>query len=212
MDLGAGRDLHDELAGACLHAGAAVGALLGVHHGGAVGADGHGAELAGADAGAQAEAAKGAVQGTGGHLGGADAVMDAPVLIALVGVDAAVTADESHLALAGGSLHAHDGGDGGGVLGAGGGAGGDRGLALHDGGGAGAAAGEAAAAAVGAGQVAQDLFLTGVLLHLEDLGGDGQDQAEDGAHDRENDHGADDIHNIHFSSLLSRRQTGRRSP
>ena len=138
--------------------------------------------------------------------------MDAPVLIALVGVDAAVTADEGHLALAGGSLHAHDGGDGGSVLRAGGGAGGDRGLALHDGGGAGAAAGEAAAAAVGAGQVAQDLFLPGVLLHLKDLGGNGQDQAESRAHDRKNDHGADDIHNIHFSFLLSRRRTGRRSP
>ena len=127
-------------------------------------------------------------------------------------MDAAVAADEGHLPFAGGSLHAHDGGNGGSVLSAGGGAGGDGGLALHDGGGTGAAAGEAAAAAVGAGQVAQDLFLAGILLHLKDLGGDGQDQAEDRAHGREDQHGADDIHNIHSRFLLSQRQTGRRSP
>ena len=163
----------------------AVGALIRVHHGGAVGTDGHGAELAGLHAGAEAQAAEGALQGAAGHLGGGDAVLDAAILKALDGVGTAVAADEGHLPLAGGSGLAHDLGNGSGVLRAGGSAGGDRGLTGHDGGGAAGAAGVAAAAAVGAGQVAQNGLLTGVLFHLEDLGGHGQNQTEHAAQDTE---------------------------
>ena len=84
----------------------AVGALLGVHHGGAVGADGHGAELAGLHAGAEAQAAEAALQRTGSNLGGGDAVMHAhDTQSASDGVGAAVAADEGHLPLAGGSRH-----------------------------------------------------------------------------------------------------------
>ena len=72
------------------------------------------------------------------------------------------------------------------VLGAGGGAGGNGGLTGQNGLGAAAAAGVAAAAAVRAGQACLNLRQTGVDLDLEDLGGDGQDQAEDNAEGAQN--------------------------
>ena len=89
-------------------------------------------------------------------------------------------------------------------------AGAEGGAARQDGGGTAAAAGEAAAAAVGAGQMAQDGFLTGILLHLEDLGGDGQDQAEHRAQDAQDGDGGDDVHS-HFTAPLTK-SSGRRSP
>ena len=166
-------------------AGHAVGALVRVHHGGAVGTDGHGAKLAGLHAGAEAQAAEGALQGAGGHLSGGDAILDAHIIKPLDGIHAAVAADESDLPLAGGGLLAHDGGDGGGVLRAGRGAGVDRRVTGHNGGSAARAAGVAAAAAVGAGQMAENGLLTGVLFHLKDLGGHGQNQTEYAAQDTE---------------------------
>ena len=190
-------------------AGHAVRAVVGIHHGGAVGADGHGAELAGLHAGAEAQAAESALQRTGSDLGGGDAVMHAAILKALDGVGAAVAADESDLALAGGGLLAHDLGDSGSVLGARGSAGGHGSGAGQDGGSTAGAAGEAAAAAVGAGQVAEDLLLTGVLLDFKDLGGHGQDQAEQGAQDTQYRDGGNYI--SHIPCLLTR-PSGRRSP
>ena len=92
------------MAGAGAHAGAAVRALVGVHHGGAAGPNAHGAELAGLHTRAEAKAPEGAVQGAAGHLGSGDAVLHAHIVKALDGVHAAVAADEGHLALAGGGL------------------------------------------------------------------------------------------------------------
>ena len=146
--------------GAGLHAGAAVGALLRVHNGGAVGTDGHSTELAGVHTGAEAQAAEAALQRTGGNLGGREAVLHAHILKAL-GRLAAVAADESYLTLTGGSSHAHDLSDGGSIVGACGSASGDRSVAGQNGGSAASAAGIAAAAAVRTGQMAEDCFLAG---------------------------------------------------
>ena len=178
----------NQVPGAGGGAGHAGGALVRVHHGGAAGADGHGAELARGHTGAKAQAAEGALQGTARDLRRGDAVLDAHIVKALFRVHAAGAADESHLPLPGGSLHAHDFGDGGGVFRPGGSAGGDGSFSRQNGGGTAAAAGIAAAAAVGPGQQAQDGLLTGVLLYLENLGGHGQDQAEDRAQNAQDGH------------------------
>ena len=209
MDLLGDGDGGDQVAGAGGHAGTAVGALLGVHHGGAVGADGHSAELACLHAGAEAQAAEVALQGAGGHLGGGQAVLYAHIVKALLGVHAAVAADEGHLTLTGGSGLAHDLGDGGSVLGAGGSTGVDGSVAGQDGGSAAGTAGIAAAAAVGAGQVAEDGLLAGILLDLKDLGSNGQDQAEHSAQHAQHNDCSNNI--THFSCLLTR-SSGRRSP
>ena len=198
VDLLGHRDLRDQMAGAGLGAGHAVGALVRVHHGGAVGTDGHGAELAGGHAGAEAQTAELALQRTTGHLGGRQAVLHTDVLITLGGVSAAVAADKSHLPLTGGSLLAHDLCDGGSILRAGRGARIHRSRARQDGGGTAGAAGEAAAAAVGAGQMAEDFLFPGVLLYLKDLGGYCQDEAEHGAEDSQHHNGSNDISDIHF--------------
>ena len=50
--------------------------------------------------------------------------------------------------------------------------------------------------------MAEDLLFPGVLLHLEDLGGHGQDEAEHGAEDTQHHDGSNDITDIHFSSCL----------
>ena len=206
VDLLGHRDLRDQMAGAGLGAGHAVGALVRVHHGGAVGTDGHGAELAGGHAGAEAQTAELALQRTTGHLGGGQAVLHTDVLITLGGVGAAVAADKSHLPLTGGSLLAHDLCDGGSILRAGRGARIHRSRARQDGGGTAGAAGEAAAAAVGAGQMAEDFLFPGVLLYLKDLGGYCQDEAEHGAEDSQHHNGSNDISDIHFP-LASSYQT-----
>ena len=70
------------------------------------------------------------------------------------------------------------------------------GLTGQNGLGAAAAAGIAAAAAVGAGQTCLDLRQAGVDLDLEDLSGDGEDQAE---HDGEYAEYGDRIYNSHSS-------------
>ena len=80
-------------------------------------------------------------------------------------------------------------------------AGGDGSLTGQDGLGAAAAAGVAAAAAVGAGQTCLDLRQTGVDLHLEHLGGDGEDQTEN---DGEYAQNGDRIYNSHSCYLLTR--------
>ena len=98
--------------------------------------------------------------------------------------------------VAGGSLHAHDGGDLRRVLGAGGGAGGNGGLTGQDRLGAAAAAGIAAAAAVGAGQTCLDLRQTGIDLDLEDLSGNSEDQTE---HNGEYAQNGDRVYNSHSS-------------
>ena len=188
VDLLGDGDGGDQVAGARAGAGHAGGTLVRVHHGGAAGADGHGAELARGHAGAEAQAAEGALQGASCHLGGGDAVLHAHIVIPLFRIHAAGAADEGHLPLPGGSLHAHDLGNGGGVLRPSGGAGGDGSFSRQNSGGAAAAAGIAAAAAVRAGQQAQNRFLTGVLLHLENLGGHGQDQAENRAQNAQDGH------------------------
>ena len=77
---------------------------------------------------------KRALQRTGSHLGGREAVMHAHILKALLGSLAAVAADEGHLTLTGGSSHAHDLSDGGSIVGAGGSAGVDRSVAGQNGG------------------------------------------------------------------------------
>ena len=209
MDLLAGGHGGDQAAGAGLHAGAAVGALLRVHNGGAVGADGHSAELAGVHTGAEAQAAEAALQRTGGNLGGREAVLHAHILKALLGCLAAVAADESYLTLTGGSSHAHDLSDGGSIVGACGSASGDRSVAGQNGSSAAAAAGVAAAAAVSAGQMAEDSLLAGILFDLKDLGSHGQDQSEQSAQSAQN---CDSSNNISHLSYLLTKPSGRRSP
>ena len=112
-----------------------------------------------------------------------------------------------HHLIAGGSLHAHDGRDLGGILRAGGRAGGDGSLAGQNGLGAAAAAGISAAAAVGAGQTCLDLRQAGIDLDLEHLGGHRQNQAEDNGKSAQND----DCPNqsSHFLLYLLTRPSGR---
>ncbi len=161
-----------------------------------------GVELTGSGAGAEAEAAVAAGLGVAAaDLGGCQTVLHTAVLEVVLGVAAAVAQHVGHHLVAGGSLHAHDGSDLGSALRTGRCAGGDGGLTGQDGLGAAAAAGIAAAAAVGAGQTCLDLRQTGVDLHLEHLGGDGEDQAEN---DGEYAQNGDRIYNSHSCYLLTR--------
>ena len=132
--------------------------------------------------GAHAQAAVIAAQrAAAGEPGGRHAVVDADVLILLVVHTAAGAVDLGHHADGSVSGDAHDLGDLVGHRRSTGGAAVDGCLPLHHGGGVAGAAGEAAAAAVGAGQAADDGLLTGVHLHGEDPGREGQDRAEDQA-------------------------------
>ena len=167
-------------------AGAAVGALFLIHNGNTV-FNVDGVELTGSHAGAEAEAAVLAGLGVAAaDLGGGQTVLHAAILEVILGVAAAVAQHVSHHLIAGGSLHAHDSRDLGGILRTGGRAGGDGSLTGQNGLGAAAAAGIAAAAAVGAGQTCLDLRQTGVYLDLEHLGGHRQDQAEDNGKSTQN--------------------------
>ena len=196
-------DLHDQLPGAGLAAGAAVGALFLVHHGNAVFAHMDGVELTGGHTGAEAQAAVLAGQRvTGQDLGGGQTVVDAAILEVLHRIDAAVAQNVGHHLLAGGSCHAHDGSDLGSALGAGGSTGVDGGLAGQNGLSAAAAAGIAAAAAVGAGQTCLDLGQAGIHLYLKDLGGHRQDQAEHDGKSAKDHNGPNDSSKFHNSSSL----------
>ena len=166
-DLLADGDRGNQVTGAGSGTCHAVGTFVGIDHSGAVGADGHSAELAGLHAGAEAQAAELALQRTGSDLGCRDAVMDALILIAMDSVDAAVAADESNLTLAGGSSLTHDLSDSSSILGTCGSAGGDGSLAGQNSGSAASAAGVAAAAAVSAGQVAQNGLRHIVLINIQ---------------------------------------------
>ena len=135
--------------------------------------------------------------------------MHAHILKALLCGLTAVAANKGHLTLAGGRSHTHDLSDGGGVVGTSGSAGIYRCIPRQNGGSAASAAGIAAAAAVRAGQMAEDCFLTGILFDLKDLGGHGQDQAEQGAQNTEHRNGSNNI--SHLSYLLTK-PSGRRSP
>ena len=194
-------NLHDELAGASLTAGAAVGALLLVDHGGAVFADVKGVELAHLHTGTEAEAAILALQHiAAADLGGSQTVGHAAILKVLLGVQTAVAEHMGDHLVAGGSLHTHDGRDLGGTLRACGSACGDGRFAGQNGLGAAAAAGIAAAAAVGAGQGSLDLGQTGIHFHLKHLCRHSQDQAKYDGQCAQHDNGPHDSSKIH--SLL----------
>ena len=156
-----------------------------------------GIELTGRHTGAETEAAIATGLGVAAaDLGGRQTVLHAAVLEVILGVAAAVAQHVRHHLVAGGSLHAHDGGDLRRVLGAGGGAGGNGSFAGQDRLGAAAAAGIAAAAAVGAGQTCLDLRQTGIDLDLEDLSGNSEDQTE---HNGEYAQNGDRVYNSHSS-------------
>ena len=158
-------------------------------------------ELAGGNAGAEAQTAEGAGGRAAGDLERAHAVGNADVLEVFHSGIAAVADDVSDHLLTAGRFHAHDRGDLGSALRAGGRAGGDGSLAGEDRFRAAGAAGVAAAAAVRAGQALLDLGQTLVDLDLKDLCGDREDQAE---HDRDraqNEESKNDIFHIPLPSL-----------
>ena len=116
--LGVGGNGNDQFAGASLHAGAAVGALLGINDGSTVFADGDGAELAGGDAGAEAQAAELTGQrAVAANLGSSHTVMEAFIdslhlgahdVAFLVHTLIAGAANQSHLAGHFAHLDTHD--------------------------------------------------------------------------------------------------------
>ena len=165
----------DHAARTDLLAAAAGGAQVGVHHGVAVGAHLDGPELAGGDAGAEAEASLGTHLGAGvEHVLGA-AVPDPGVLVDFLGAGAAGAVHEGDLLLHGRKFQSHDGGH---LLRHGVAADdADRGpgLAVHHALGRTRAAGVAAAAAVGPCQHTLHLGDARVLIDVEYLGGHGQD-------------------------------------
>ena len=125
-------DLDDQLARAGLTAGTAVGALFLVDLGNALVVDVQSVELAGGDAGTEAQAAEGAGGRAAGDLECAHAVGNADVLEVFHSGIAAVADDVSDHLLTAGRFHAHDRGDLGSALRAGGRAGGDGSLAGED--------------------------------------------------------------------------------
>ena len=68
MDLLGHGNGDDQMPGARIGTGHARRALIRIHHGGAIRPNGHGAELACADAGTEAQAAERALQGAARHL------------------------------------------------------------------------------------------------------------------------------------------------
>ena len=187
--LGVG-NLHDQLAGASLTAGAAVGALILIDDGSAVLADMDGIELTGSHAGAETEAAVLTTDGvTAADLGSSQAVLDTAILKVLGDVVAAVAQHVCDHLFAGRSFHAHDGSNLGSRLSAGRRTGIHGSLALEDGGSAAVAAGIAAAAAVRAGEAVTDQGQTLVDLDLKDFGGDGKNHAERDGDDAQNEDG-----------------------
>ena len=186
--LGIAGDNLDDVLGAGGNAGAAGHALVQIHFGNAV-HNVDGVKLTGVHAVAAAQAAIGALQGAGGHAGNCQTAGQAHIVIAGLVVAAAGTHNLCHLGCALFHGDAHDFTDLLGQRSAAGGAGVDGSQTLYHGVGVTAAAGVAAAAAVGAGQDLSNGFFTGVLLHSEDLGSDGQNDTEDDAQNRQYDRG-----------------------
>ena len=188
------------MAGANVHALVTGLTLLLVHLGHAVD-DVDSVKGTGLLTGAQTQAAVGAAQITAARqLGSSHTVVETHIVVLLVVLTAAGAVDLSdHLDGSAGS-HAHDLADLSGNRITAGSAGVDRSGALHHSGSIAGAAGEAAAAAVGAGQAAQNGLLPGVHLNGEHLGGNGQDQAEDGAQHSQDHNGKDNSIHIHDSS------------
>jgi len=137
-----------------------------------------GVELTGLHAVAAAQTSIGTLEGAGGHAGHGQAALQAHIVVAGLVVAAAGAHDLGNLPGADFHFHAHDLTDLVGHFRTAGGAGVHRGLAGHDGRGVAAAARVAAAAAVGAGEAFRNGLLPRILLHGEDLGGDGQNGTE----------------------------------
>ena len=162
----------DQLTGASCLTGTAVDALFNVHYSLTV-YDVNGIKLTDLDAGAQAEAAKAAGQGTTGNLRGSQAVADAFVIVFLFGLVTAAAVDVSNHAGTGLGLNTHNLSNLSSSGSTANGAGVNLGIACNDLAGTVGTTGITAATAVCTGQNGQDLVYSLILLNIEDLGGEG---------------------------------------
>ena len=173
----------------------------------------HGAELAGLGAVAETDAGEAALLiALAAEQHGSLAILGPLVVEALDGdaLRAGARHERDHLLLRTGG-DAHDRSDLVGSFLAAGDAAVDRSLARRDRSGITVAAGVAAAAAVGAGKALTHGLLLGVDFHVEDLGGERQQRAEDGAHGAEDGDPFENQSKVHIHALLSR-SSCRRSP
>lgn len=173
-------DIGNDAPGAGFCALHAMGAFVLVNNGRAILINMNSIKFAGTDAGAQAQAAIGAVQRpVARNLHGGNTILNAHIFPEFVaGTAPAGAADKGDPALLGLHFHAHDRRDAAGLQAGAAGAGVNRGLFLQNRGGTPGASRIAASTAVSAWQAIQNQCELGVAFDFKNLGSDCQDKAK----------------------------------